>query len=62
MVRNIIDMSRTGYIKLEHLESLLQNIFGVNIKVKRVNDRYIFDADRVVTDVELDTIREDNIL
>ncbi|OOF94503.1 hypothetical protein ASPCADRAFT_397324 [Aspergillus carbonarius ITEM 5010] len=53
LIENIINQDIVGYIRKEKLEARLRNIFGYDIRVRHVNERFVFDAPRLVTTVSV---------
>ncbi|KAE8383106.1 hypothetical protein BDV26DRAFT_252161 [Aspergillus bertholletiae] len=57
-VQNIISPDLTGYIRKERLEARLLALFQKPIKVRHINERWVFDAPRIVTPSEIDDLRD----
>ncbi|KAE8409999.1 hypothetical protein BDV37DRAFT_235511 [Aspergillus pseudonomiae] len=53
-VQNTISPDITGYIRKERLEARLLSLFGKPIKVRHINERWVFDAPRIVTQSEIE--------
>ncbi|PWY96717.1 hypothetical protein BO94DRAFT_580546 [Aspergillus sclerotioniger CBS 115572] len=58
LIENIINPDIVGYIRKEKLEARLRIVFGYDIRVRHVNERFVFDAPRLVTRDEIDDLRE----
>ncbi|PYI01670.1 hypothetical protein BO78DRAFT_401146, partial [Aspergillus sclerotiicarbonarius CBS 121057] len=58
LIENIINQDLVGYIRKEKLEARLRSIFRYDIRVRHVNERFVFDAPRIITRDEIDDLRE----
>ncbi|PYH93160.1 hypothetical protein BO71DRAFT_399991 [Aspergillus ellipticus CBS 707.79] len=54
LVENIINPDVVGYIRKENLEARLKSLFRCDIQVRHVNERFVFDAPRLVTRDEIE--------
>ncbi|KAA8651230.1 uncharacterized protein ATNIH1004_000108 [Aspergillus tanneri] len=57
-VKNTLGEAETGYIRKERLESRLLAIFKQPIMVQHISERFVFYAPRLVTQDEIDDLRE----
>ncbi|KAE8348042.1 hypothetical protein BDV28DRAFT_153385 [Aspergillus coremiiformis] len=57
-VQNIIGPDMAGYIRKEILEAKLRTLFGCAIPVRHINERFVFNAPRLLTQSEIDDLRD----